>query len=221
MARWPKGVVFLLLALLTWARCWSSWRPQRTPSGPRSSKACHQCSSSCSHPHGASGGPWRPLGTVGLRPGAVAWIRHRWLPCRPRHHAGRPSPPAAPARCAPVRRTPRTTTGRCSKFTPLRTTRLHNSTSLREAHFDDEGKHDKPVHMEVDALLAKVTVLKEGRGEKDAATDGQESHLCDACEGRPQHQEEETWSAHSSVTLDQIEKELMALKGNKRGKCSN
>ena len=43
-------------------------------------------------------------------------------------------------------------------------------------------------------------------------------HLYDACGGRPQHQEEETLSDHSSVTLDQIEKELMELKGNKGGK---
>ena len=50
------------------------------------------------------------------------------------------------------------------------------------------------------------------------ASDGQESHLYDACGGRPQHQEEETWSDHSSVTLDQIEKELMALKRKQRRK---
>ena len=39
--------------------------------------------------------------------------------------------------------------------------------------------------------------------------------MLDACGGRPKHQEEETWSDHSSVTLDQHEKELVALKGNK------
>ena len=99
----------------------------------------------------------------------------------------------------------------CSKFTPLRTTRRQKSTSLsrRAAHVDDKGKHDKPVPMEVDALLAKVTALKLGRGKKDEASDG-ESHHYDAWRGRPQHQEEETWSDHSSVTLDQIVKELMA-----------
>ena len=72
--------------------------------------------------------------------------------------------------------------------------------------------------MEIDALLAKVTALKEGRGEMDEARDGQESHLYDSFGGRPQHQEEEIWRYHSSVTFDQIEKELMALKGNKVGK---
>ena len=72
--------------------------------------------------------------------------------------------------------------------------------------------------MEIDALLAKVTALKEGRGEMDEARDGQESHLYDSFGGRPQHQEEDIWKDHSSVTFDQIEKELMALKGNKVGK---
>ena len=95
---------------------------------------------------------------------------------------------------------------------------LEQASLERDAHFDDEGNHDKPVPMEVDALLAKVTALREGRGECDEASDGKESHLYDSCGGRPQHQEEETWSDHSSVTLDQIEKELMALKGNKGGK---
>ena len=68
---------------------------------------------------------------------------------------------------------------------------LEQASLKRDAHFDDRGKHNKPVPMEVDALLAKVTALMEGRGEKDEACDGQESHLYDACGGRPQHQEEE------------------------------
>ena len=93
---------------------------------------------------------------------------------------------------------------------------LEQASLKRDAHFDDKGKQDKLVPMEVDALIAKVTALKEGRGEKDEAKDGQESHLYDACGGRPQHQEEETWSDHSSVTLDQIEKELMALKQRRK-----
>ena len=43
----------------------------------------------------------------------------------------------------------------------------------RDAHFDDKGRYDQPVLMEVDALLAKVAALKEGRGEKDEVSDGQ------------------------------------------------
>ena len=39
---------------------------------------------------------------------------------------------------------------------------LEQASLERDAHFDDKGKHDKLVLMEVDALLAKVTALKEG-----------------------------------------------------------
>ena len=41
---------------------------------------------------------------------------------------------------------------------------LEQASLERDAHFDDKGKHDKPVPMEVDALLAKVTALKEAGG---------------------------------------------------------
>ena len=69
--------------------------------------------------------------------------------------------------------------------------------------------------MEVDALLAKVTALKEFRGEKDEASDGQNPHHHDACGGRPQHQE--SLVGHSGPNR---EKELMVLEGNKGGKAS-
>ena len=58
---------------------------------------------------------------------------------------------------------------------------LEQAILKRDAHYDDKGKHDKPVPMEVDALLAKVTALKEGRGEKDEASDGPEFHHYDVC----------------------------------------
>ena len=38
---------------------------------------------------------------------------------------------------------------------------LEKASLERDAHFDVKGKQDKPVPMEVDALLAKVTALKE------------------------------------------------------------
>ena len=41
----------------------------------------------------------------------------------------------------------------------------------RDAHFDDKAKHEKPVPMGLDAPLAKVTALKEGRGESCEASD--------------------------------------------------
>ena len=95
----------------------------------------------------------------------------------------------------------------CSKFTPLRTTRrrniLEHASLKRDAHFDDKGKHDKLVPMEVDALLAKVTALKEFRGEKDEASDGQESHHHDACGGRPQHQE--SLVGHSGPNRERVD----------------
>ena len=58
---------------------------------------------------------------------------------------------------------------------------LEQAILKRDVHYDDKGKHDKPVPMEVDALLAKVTALKEGRGEKDEASDGPEFHHYDVC----------------------------------------
>ena len=45
-----------------------------------------------------------------------------------------------------------------------------------DAHFDDEGKHDKLVPMEIDALLAKVSALNDARGVGDEAG-GTESHM--------------------------------------------
>ena len=74
----------------------------------------------------------------------------------------------------------------------------------------DKAKHDKPVPMEVDALLAKVTALMEGRNEGCEASEihGTETDFFGSCGGRSQHQEEETWSDHSSVTFDKVEQGL-------------
>ena len=41
---------------------------------------------------------------------------------------------------------------------------LEQASVRRHVHFDDKGKQDKPVPMEVDALLAKVSTLKDVRG---------------------------------------------------------
>ena len=71
--------------------------------------------------------------------------------------------------------------------------------------------------MEVDALLAKVSALKEAPGVGDEPGET-ERHGHDYCEGGSHRQEEEAWTDHTSNTLDQIERELMALKANKVGK---
>ena len=42
---------------------------------------------------------------------------------------------------------------------------LEQASLKRDAHFDDKAKLDKPSPMEVDALLAKVTALKESKGD--------------------------------------------------------
>ena len=47
---------------------------------------------------------------------------------------------------------------------------------------------------------------------------GIEAHVHESCEGGSQRQEEEAWTDNTSSTLDQIERELMALKANKGGK---
>ena len=86
----------------------------------------------------------------------------------------------------------------------------------RDAHFDDKGKHDKLVPMEVDALLAKVSALKDARGVGEEAG-GTEPHCHDSCEGGPHRLEEEAWTDHTSNTLDLIETELMAVRANKGG----
>ena len=87
----------------------------------------------------------------------------------------------------------------------------------RDAHFDDKGKHDKLVPLEVDALLAKVSTLKDARGVGDEAG-GTEYHGHDSCEGGSHGQKEGAWTDHASNTLDQIARELMTLKVNKGGK---
>ena len=68
---------------------------------------------------------------------------------------------------------------------------------------------------EVDALLAKVSALKDARV-AGAEAYGIEPHVHDSGEGSLR-QEEEAWTDHTSNTLDQIERELMALKANKGG----
>ena len=94
---------------------------------------------------------------------------------------------------------------------------LEQASLRRDAHFDDKGKQDKPVPMEVDALLAKVSALKDVRGAGDEAG-GIEEHVHESCQGGSQRQEEEAWTDNTSSTLDQIERELMALEANKGGK---
>ena len=59
---------------------------------------------------------------------------------------------------------------------------LEQASLKRDAHYDDKGKHDKPVPMEVVALLGKVSALKDARGVGDEAA-GTEPHGHDSCEG--------------------------------------
>ena len=94
---------------------------------------------------------------------------------------------------------------------------LEKASLKRDAHFDDNGKQDKPVLMEVDALLAEVSALKDARGVGDEAG-GTEPHGHDSCEGGSHRQEEEAWTDYTSNTLDQMERALMALKANKTRK---
>ena len=76
-----------------------------------------------------------------------------------------------------------------------------------DAHFDDNAKRDKPVPTKVDALLAKVTALKEARGESGEASEvhGTDPQFRETRGGESQRQEKETWSDPTSITLDQIE----------------
>ena len=94
---------------------------------------------------------------------------------------------------------------------------LERASFHRDAHFHDKGKHHKPVAVEIDVLLAKVSALKDAPGVGDEAG-GIEPHGHDSCEGGSHRQEEEEWTDHTSSTLDQTERELMALKANKGGK---
>ena len=94
---------------------------------------------------------------------------------------------------------------------------LEQASLKRDAHFDDEGKQDKPSLMEVDALLVKVRALKDARGDGDE-TGGTEPHFRDSREGGSQRHEEEAWTYFTSNTLDQIERELMAFEGQQRTK---
>ena len=90
---------------------------------------------------------------------------------------------------------------------------MEQSNLRKDAHFEEPGK-GKPIPMEVDALLAKVLALKDGDG------DGEE---------QPQHtwtgpsdENPQTCTQHENLmgqtpnsTLELIEQELMALKGQK------
>ena len=79
-----------------------------------------------------------------------------------------------------------------------------------------EGKQVKLVSMEVDAFLAKGSALKDVRGVGDEVGGTELGH--DSCEGGSHRQEKEAWTDHTSNTLDQIDKKLMALQANKGGK---
>ena len=68
-----------------------------------------------------------------------------------------------------------------------------------------KGKHVKFVTMEVDAFLAKGSALKDVRNVGDEVG-GTEPLGHDSCEGGSHRQEKETWTDHTSNTLDQIEK---------------
>ena len=75
---------------------------------------------------------------------------------------------------------------------------------------------------EADALLAKVNAKKDARRDGDEAR-GTEPHFHDSCGGGSLRREEEAWTDHTSDTLYQIKRELMALKakGGKDGKSDH
>ena len=92
---------------------------------------------------------------------------------------------------------------------------LEQASLKRDAHSDDKGKHDKPVPMEVDALLAKVTAPKEGRGEKRTKRVADKNPTFTILvEDDPNTKKRKTrrslWTKSG--------KELMALTGNQGGK---
>ena len=62
-----------------------------------------------------------------------------------------------------------------------------------------KGNRDKPVPTEADALLAKVSALKDARDEAG----GIEPHFHDSRGGGSQRQDEEAWSDHTS-NLDSL-----------------
>ena len=64
---------------------------------------------------------------------------------------------------------------------------LEQASLKKDAQFDVKGKQDKPVPMEVDALLAKASALKDARGDGDGAG-GIEPQFHDSCEGGSQRQ---------------------------------
>ena len=57
--------------------------------------------------------------------------------------------------------------------------------------------------MEFDAVLAKVSALKDARGDGDEAG-GTEPHLRDSCGGGSERQEEEAWTDHTSNTWTKL-----------------
>ena len=82
----------------------------------------------------------------------------------------------------------------------MRTYVLEQVSLKKACHFDDDKK-DKPTPMDVDALLAKIQEMKDGgEGEEEEG------------EGRNEYQEV------AGPSLEDIEHELLALKGQKGGK---
>ena len=59
-------------------------------------------------------------------------------------------------------------------------------------------------------MLAKVVAVKGARGDGDEVG-GTEPHFHDSCGRGSQRREEEAGTDHTSNTLDQIERDLMAL----------
>ena len=99
---------------------------------------------------------------------------------------------------------------------------MEQASLKKDAHFEEPSK-TKPVPMEVDVLLAKVQALKdeEGGEVQDPATSAHTHHECGHQCGH-QAGERSGWedTPHgASNALEQIEQELMALKGQKGGKA--
>ena len=109
-----------------------------------------------------------------------------------------------------------------SKFNATKEYVLEQARIRKEAHFEDPAAaKSKPTPMEVDALLAKVEALKGEHREQpeEAPTADQWSGTGGDGVGSSSGGDGEAAGMQQSRTLEQIEAELLALKGGKGGKA--
>ena len=93
---------------------------------------------------------------------------------------------------------------------------LEQAALRKDAHFSDGGKHGGPAPMEVDQLLAKIQELKEGTSGHGGSEDhGSEPHSGGEGHSCHDHQHQDDHGNDQQATFAHLEKELMALKGQK------